>query len=175
MWSVTSQCVNKAPIEDFPCTFYQSVTAIIITTVSSIISVVSSLCTIFIIFRSQLKLRSVYHRIMFGMSISDVLGSLAMGLTTIPMPTDMVYAYPFSFGTYTTCRFQSYLYLLGSVGSLVYVTGLCLFYYCLLKKQMSDKKIVKVEIIIHVFAMVLAVILSVSRNLCAFLMSHQSI
>ncbi len=158
----TAQCVNNAPIEDFPCTFYQSAKAIIITTTSSTISVFSSLCTIFVIFRSQLKLRSVYHRIMFGMSISDILASFAMGLTTIPMPTDMVYAYPFSFGTVTTCRFQSYLYIAGITGSLVYVTGLCLFYYCLLKKQMSDESIRVVEICIHVFALVLAITLSVS-------------
>jgi len=50
------------------------------------ISAVSSSLIIYLICRSKPKLSTIYHRIMFCMSVADILASTAMALTTLPMP-----------------------------------------------------------------------------------------
>lgn len=161
---VPPHCVNEAPIADYPCTAYQSIMAAITVSATSTLSILSSLATIFVIKRSQLKLTSIYHRIMFGMSTMDIFGSLAMGLNVIPMPTDMVYAYPFSYGTFTTCQIQGFVYLFGITGSGVYVSGLCFYYYCILKKEIKDEKLKSLEPIIHIGTFVMSITFSVSTR-----------
>jgi len=52
-------------------------------------SAVSSFLILYLLLRSKTKLSTIYNRIMFGMSMADVLGSLAMSLTTLPMPVEM--------------------------------------------------------------------------------------
>jgi hypothetical protein len=54
-------------------------------------SVLASSTIIYLIFKSQTKLRtSIYHRIMLGMSSADVLRSIAIGLTTLPMDRNYI-------------------------------------------------------------------------------------
>ena len=48
-----------------------------------------SLLIIHVIFRSQKRLDTIYHRIMVGLSIANVVGSLAIALTSLPMPREM--------------------------------------------------------------------------------------
>jgi hypothetical protein len=50
------------------------------------LSAVSSALIIYVILRSEARLSSIYHRIMFGMSLADICGSIAMALTSLPMP-----------------------------------------------------------------------------------------
>ena len=42
------------------------------------------------ILRSPTKIFSIYHRLMFGMIVADVMSSIAMGLTSIPLPKDFL-------------------------------------------------------------------------------------
>ena len=53
-------------------------------------SVVSSILIIYVILKSQAKLSTIYHRILFGMSIAGILSSSAIALTTLPMPSELV-------------------------------------------------------------------------------------
>ena len=53
------------------------------------LSAISSLTIIYLIVRSNNRLSTIYHRILFFMSVSDVISSIGMALTTIPMPTEM--------------------------------------------------------------------------------------
>ena len=66
-------------------------TGIAITTVAASSSIIGSVIIIFLILRSNIGLKTVYHRILFGMSVSDILQSFPMILTTMPMPKDMIY------------------------------------------------------------------------------------
>ena len=141
---------------------------VIISMVSGWISTIASILTITVIFRSQIRLSSVYHRIIFGMSVSDTIGSIAMALTTIPMPTDQIY--PFEggmiYGTTTTCEIQGFAYVFGIGGSYFYNCGLCFFYLCIIKFRCSDQKIRRyVEPTIHLLGLVVTSIGAVSFEL----------
>jgi hypothetical protein len=85
------------------------------------VSVLASSTVIYLIFKSQTKLRTIYHRIMLGMSTADVLGSLAMGLSTLPMPRcpyeELNIQYDWAgmrLGNVYTCNAQAFFY--GFVG-----------------------------------------------------------
>ena len=95
-------------------------------------SVICSILIIYLILRSPTRLSSSYHRIMFGMSISDVLSSTTMGLTTLPMPRDdpVVNSYGFNgtrLGNFGTCTAQGFIWVLGSYA----VFGYNFFYLCI--------------------------------------------
>ena len=89
--------------------------AAIVPRITGSMSVISSSLIITIILRSTRKLSTVYHRIMFGMSCADILGSIAMSLTTLPMPSEDV---PSTWagtrlGNVYTCTAQGFLFILG--------------------------------------------------------------
>ena len=106
----------------------------VIPTVTSSISFFSSGLIIYIIARSEQSTYTItYHRIMFLMSIADMVSSLAVSLTTIPMPKDVNKVYNFegkSYGTVLTCEIQGFSYGLGLRLSLA--ASICLNVYYLL-------------------------------------------
>lgn len=71
---------------------------------------------------------SVYHRIMFGMSFFDIVQSLAMAFTTLPMPTYMIYD-QFE----DSRKAQGFMFLIGSMTATTYNAMLCLYYLCALR------------------------------------------
>jgi hypothetical protein len=56
---------------------------------SGSLSTVSSFIIIYIILQSKTRLSSIYHRIMFGLSIADIIGSVSMALASWPMPSHL--------------------------------------------------------------------------------------
>jgi hypothetical protein len=60
----------------------------IVPRVTGFLSAISSLIIMYVIVRSSRGLSTIYHRIMFCMSVFDIFTSVAMGLTTLPMPKD---------------------------------------------------------------------------------------
>ena len=122
-------------------TVYTSLTGIRITITTASLSAVASLLIIFIIFRSKTKMKSVYHRIMFGMSCYDILQSVAMAVTTVPMPKDMIYQQfeGLIVGTDMSCRAQGFVFIFGSMASTTYNAVLCWYYLCVLHFQLQDE------------------------------------
>ena len=57
--------------------FYSSPIGLVVMTITASISTISYGIVIVVISRSSTKLRSIYHRILFFKSISDILSSLA--------------------------------------------------------------------------------------------------
>ena len=128
--------------------------AAVIPRFSAGISSLSSSLIIYIIYRSFPKLKTVYHRIMLGMSISDILGSIAVGLTTLAMPKELPFDPPFFEGTRLgnseTCKSQGFFFTFGFVAMFSYNGTLFLYNTCSIVFQMQEKKIVKyVEPVIH--------------------------
>lgn len=84
----------------------------------------------------------MYHRIMFCMSLADIIASVAMALTTIPMPKDMIYTQfePKAYGTTTTCSIQGFFFTLGSTITFGYNALLCFYYLCAIRYKMKDSK-----------------------------------
>jgi hypothetical protein len=60
----------------------------IVPRVTGFLSAISSMLIMYVIVRSSRGLSTIYHRIMFCMSVFDIFTSVAMGLTTLPMPKD---------------------------------------------------------------------------------------
>ncbi len=142
--------------------FYFTKEASIVAACSSSISAISSLMIIIIIFRSQLKLSSMYNRIIFGMSSLDIIGSVAMAFHTIPMPREQVYSFQGS-GTVVSCEVQAFLVLVGSMGCLCYNSGLSLFHICLIQFRTSERVMRKrIEPFIHVFSFLIPLSIAVS-------------
>ncbi|GFH50135.1 hypothetical protein CTEN210_06611 [Chaetoceros tenuissimus] len=76
---------------------------------------------------------------MFGMSIGDCFMSLAIALTTIPMPKDVIY--PFaqsSYGNIRTCNAQAYAFIDGCGIALGMSMVLYMYYGCSLVFHMQD-------------------------------------
>lgn len=122
------------------------------------ISAISSSLIIYIIFRSSDKLKTIYHRIMFGLSVSNILSSIALGLSTLLLPKDeLPFEYPSFYGTRLgnaqICETQGFLILFGFTAGLGYYASLFIYNTCAIVFMMQEKNIVRyVEpIVFHLF------------------------
>lgn len=110
--------------------------------------------------RSQRKLSSPYHCIMFFMSFWDAVVSVAQALTTLPMPSDVHDVYPFAgqaLGNKVTCNIQGVLILGGQAFAISSTLALSVFYVCTIRYGMMED-IVKKRLL--PFLLVLSCILS---------------
>jgi hypothetical protein len=114
-------------------------------------SFISSHCIIYIIYRSKAKFSTVYHRIMFAMSVADIISSLAMGLTTIPMPKDWVDPRPYNaipydwagirLGNALACKVQGFCIVFGYTVMFSYNGWLCVYYACSIALKVKEKSL----------------------------------
>jgi len=111
---------------------------------SGSLSAISSLLLIVLIYRSRVRLSTVYHRIMFCMSVSDILASVAMALTTLPMPKDMIYT-QFELteihGNNATCSAQGFAFFVGANLTFGFNASLCVYYLASIRFKMSETRI----------------------------------
>lgn len=103
---------------------------------------------LYIILRSQTGLSSIYHRIMFGLATADIIGSVSMALTSLPMPSYLPNEEEFGYewagarlGNTQTCNAQGFLVTLGLTNAHTYNLMLCLYYYCAISLNMTERKI----------------------------------
>jgi len=133
------------------------------------LSAISSTLIIYVILRSETRLSSIYHRIMFGMSLADICGSIAMALTSLPMPSYMpkeeIFGYKWAgtrLGNTYTCNAQGFFSTFGTTSMLSYNTMLCIYYACAIAFVLQEKHIKKyVEPIIHGLPILLGLSFSV--------------
>ena len=131
-------------------------------------SAISSALIIYIIYKSETRLRTIYHRIMLGMSLSDIISSIAMALSTLPMPVDLPYKIPVEgfvgtrIGNIATCEAQGFCYVFGFSTMFAYNFSLCLYNACAIAFQMEEDKIKRrVEPFLHLFPLFCGVVLAV--------------
>ena len=129
--------------------------AALVPRITGSISVLSSSMIIFLIYRSQAKLSTIYHRIMFGMSFADIMSSTAMALTTIPMPRndaqywieqyggDVKWEGYTKIGNWYSCQAQGFFYSTGVSVMFAYNASLCAYYACAIALRMQEKLIRK--------------------------------
>jgi hypothetical protein len=138
-------------------------------TFSGSLSAISSALIIYVILRSETRLSSVYHRIMFGMSIADVLSSTAVALSTLPMPSYMPQEEELEYrwtagtrlGNTSTCNAQGFLQSFGMLCMFNYNAMLCVYYACAIAFTMQENNIKKyVEPVLHGFPIVTSLALS---------------
>mmetsp|Transcript_20118 Transcript_20118/g.24791 ORF Transcript_20118/g.24791 Transcript_20118/m.24791 type:complete len:470 (+) Transcript_20118:77-1486(+) len=140
-----------------PINFIPRVTGSISATASSLI--------IYLIFRSETKLSSIYHRIMFSMSCADILSSAAIALTTLPMPSEFpCEGNPWegrAKGNIQTCEAQGFIIVAGGITGL-YNAALCVYYACAIAFQMREENIHKrVEPFLHSIPMFFGLVVAI--------------
>mmetsp|Transcript_6927 Transcript_6927/g.13063 ORF Transcript_6927/g.13063 Transcript_6927/m.13063 type:complete len:319 (-) Transcript_6927:734-1690(-) len=135
---------------------------------SGSLSTVSSLIIMYIILRSKTGLSSIYHRIMFCMSIADIIVSVCMALGSLPMPSYMPKEEEFGYhwagarlGNTGTCTAQGFLVSFATSCMPTYNLMLCVYYFCAIYLNMSENRIRKrVEPFLHVFPVTICLALA---------------
>ncbi len=134
--------------------------------ISATISTISSLFIMIAIQRSQLKLKRIYNRIMLGVSTMDIISSIAIAFTTLPIPasyTEFSTILPGASGNIVTCNIQGFVVTVGYIGSMLYFVFLTFYYLCRIQFHMSEEKFQKrFELILHFLCISGPLVVSVS-------------
>jgi len=123
----------------------------IVPRLTGILSAISSSLIIFLIFRSASRISTIYHRIMFAMSVFDIMGSLAISFTSILMPKEMpleqdlgLLSWPGArYGNTFTCNVQGFLATFGPACMTGYNIALCQYYAFAIALRMKEENIRK--------------------------------
>ena len=132
----------------------------IVANISGSFSAASSALIVYIILRSRRKLSSIYHRIMFGMSVAGIMGSVSMALATLPMPSHMPREEEFDLswsgprlGNTHTCNAQGFFFMFGVCTMFCYNSALCSYYCAAIAFRIKEKNIRKyIEPWLHGFS-----------------------
>ena len=116
--------------------------------VSAILSLLGSAYIIWDSVRDKVKRRSVYHQLMFAISVFDVFGSIAWGFTTLPIPKIDEFGEPSTIygarGTEATCTAQGFFIQLGYT-SIFYNMSLSFYYVMVIRYDMREHQIKKYQ------------------------------
>ena len=102
------------------------------------ISFISSIVIICMIQRSYTGLSSTFHRLLFGLSIADILSSFWLMLSTLMSPT---YTSGYIWnprGNVHSCDTQGFFLFLGIMGAPLYNCSLCFYYLAVVKFNKKD-------------------------------------
>jgi len=114
------------------------------------ISFIASSIILTMVYRSSLKLSTIYRRLICGISVFDLIQSLASLTSSLPMPA----GYPVwgAIGNDVTCGIQGFISVIGILGSVFYSLSLSIYFLCVTKFSMSEKQIKeKIEPFLHIF------------------------
>ena len=139
--------------------FAMSQAGIILTAISGVLSTICSMITLNIIRLSNQRFTTTHHRIMACMSVFDIMASVCMALTTLPMPSDDIlrFAGPM-LGNKTTCQLQGLFILLGLTGGSALYVCLSWYFVCRITLKMDTHTIQKrLEPVFYVYTLVLSI------------------
>lgn len=132
----------------------------IIPMVTGSLSIFGSILILYIVYRSYLKLTTTYHRLMYGLAISDILQSLSLSFSSIPVPSDTP-GIPYAMGNQMTCNFQGFIGTIGKTALTFYYCGLTGYFLLSIKsfEFVTDEFLSKrYEPFIHILSISYAVI-----------------
>jgi hypothetical protein len=160
--NLAATSVNDESNLMLPIEFTMTRAATILTCTTGILSFLSSLFILNIVRMSNQKLTTTYHRIMAFMSVFDMMASVSMALTTLPMPSDDMLRFDGPMlGNHLTCQTQGYFVVLGLIGGMSLYMCLSWYFVCRITLRMDLFKIRKrFEPAIYIYATVLAFFLS---------------
>lgn len=121
---------------------------------SGAVSFICSSSLAYMIKTNNKGLKNPYRRLIFAISVSDMMQSLRIALG--PFLNDSAVPHAFwAIGNKHTCRLDGLLFALGSTGAPMYSCALCIYYYCKLYKKMPNQRFAqKVEIWINQFVLI---------------------
>ena len=119
--------------------------------VSAFLSIMGSLFIIWDALRDKIKRKSVYHTLMVAMSVFDIFGSTAWGLSSLPIPQYDVYGNPASVygarGNDSTCTAQGFFIQLGYT-SMFYNMSLSFYYLMVIRYSLREHQVNKYRVFI---------------------------
>ncbi len=112
---------------------------------SATFSILSSSAVIYFVLRSRTKLSKMYHRIIFFLSFFDVLGSLMIALSTLPMPKDVMYPFDgIKLGNVSSCQCQAFILFSTILLSIWTNASLNVYYLCTIRYKMKEESFKKI-------------------------------
>ena len=125
--------------DDFVSRYNRNKLQSIIFRTSGSLSTIASTCIIVHILRSHHGLSTAYHRLVFGLSIGDVLASFfGYVLDSTMAPKELDYVVPFAMGNQATCDAQGFLLTSGAGIALSYNSSICLYYLAIVTFNKTD-------------------------------------
>ena len=119
-------------------------------TITGAISFLSSLTLMIVILRSYIGLGSPLHRLLVGLSISDMMSSFSQACGNFVAPKEFGYYLWNARGNFASCNAQGFLYWFGAVSGAFYNWSLCFFYLAVIRFEKSDEYICKwIEPFLH--------------------------
>jgi len=116
---------------------------------SGVLSIIGSSYIVSDVLRDKRKRNSTYHRLMVGLSIVDIIGSLVGPfLSTWPMPRDSG-AWG-AVGTVSSCDAAGFFFQFTAAAGPLYNVSLARYYYLILRHNWSDRRLKEVEIWFHI-------------------------
>jgi len=117
---------------------------IIATKTSAMLSTIASLVVIYLIVRpiQNRDANKTYLRIIFLLSLHDVLSSFAVFMSTWAAPRDNLHAsqMPGCFGNWTTCEIQGFFISYGYSSCMIYNSLLSLYFLLFIKHGWKEEK-----------------------------------
>mmetsp|Transcript_13580 Transcript_13580/g.30931 ORF Transcript_13580/g.30931 Transcript_13580/m.30931 type:complete len:328 (+) Transcript_13580:70-1053(+) len=105
--------------------------------------------------------RRVYHRLVLGLSCSDMTASIVNIMSTWPIPAGTPGVF-LARGTTQTCTAQGFFNELGNLATPLYNMSLCAYYVLVIREQWTEDKIrSKAEPIMHLVPISLALTIAV--------------
>jgi hypothetical protein len=95
-------------------------------------SLIASTLLITHILRSHECLSTTYHRLIFGLSVADIISSIGFSLSSIMAPKEMNYLVPFASGSTATCDAQGFLNVYAIIVSVGYNCSVCFYYLAII-------------------------------------------
>ena len=124
--------------------FAMTTAGFIVPTITGILSTCCYVLILYAIYKSPHKLSTTYHRIMAMMSIFDILASVCIAFTTLPMPSDDIvrFAGPM-LGNHLTCQIQGCILSFGLAGGGSLYMCLSWYFVCRMTLMMHSNTITK--------------------------------
>lgn len=125
---------------------------IIAPSIAGFLSSCASITLIVSILQSNQKLSTVYRRLIFVLSVFDIIQSIPQFLSSLPIPAGTIWG---AIGNDTTCALQGFFIVIGTCGAVLYSLSLTIYFLLVVKFDMSEAKIKKfAEPFLHVVPIV---------------------
>ncbi len=124
---------------------------------ASLVSTIGSSTMAVMILRSNGALGKPFQRIIFCLSLSDILNSGALMLAPFLTPGNGI-----NMGTQGTCNMQVVIFIIGGfLGVIGYTFGLCLYYLCIVRFSYSDRQFAdRIERILHIAILAMSIVVA---------------
>ena len=122
--------------------------------VSAFLSIAGSSIVIYQILaphKREVMLKTMYHRIILTLSLMDIIGSLALFMSTWPIPKDTVHDDWIwgNVGNQITCDIQGYFVQSSVLSVSISTSFLCIYFMLLIRYKWSERRLRRMELVMR--------------------------